>query len=154
MLSNAMSNATVVFCDQDNMHPPATAIRNIYGTPISACESRETTTAGPSDISKQAVTMIPSYDLQGAERFIMPALSGPNDASYNNERDFGIQEQLAGICQVRIVRRFPFTPKSVFRQLLTRDRWCPRILLIWMKSSIRISKTDSLFDPASYRCPE
>jgi len=65
---------------------------------MSAFESRETATAGSSDIGKQPVTVIPSYDLQGADRFIMPALT--NDTAYKYERDFGIHEQLASICQL------------------------------------------------------
>jgi hypothetical protein len=97
-----MSNATVVFYGQSGADPATTSISNMHhmhGMQMSACESIETTTGGACDTRNEPVTIIPSYNLQGADQFIMPALSGSNDTA-QIEKDFGIQEQLASISQI------------------------------------------------------
>jgi hypothetical protein len=88
------SSATVVFCGD-----ATAAVCNVHGTPIQAREYSTMTRAGPNDLRKP-VTMIPSYDLQGADHFIMPALSGTDDAAFHHASDAGVQEQLSSICQV------------------------------------------------------
>jgi hypothetical protein len=96
------TNATVVFSSDRGVASGASVgVRDTF-IPARERESSSTVLVGPYDLRKPPVTVIPSYNLQGADRFIMPALQNSNEASLSH-KDVGIQEQLSSICQVRAV---------------------------------------------------